>query len=136
MGALTTTGVRVANLNPGADVLATMQRIACAGCSIDAAGTQWDVRVAVCGTPAATIDCANSGSTVRMLLGVCAGANLAADSTAMRRCDAARWNPSARSYARSARGSRRAEGRLPLRVARIGRGPDARLHSPRDLRRR
>ncbi len=78
-GALTTTGIRVANLNPGADVLATMNALRALGCSIDVTGSQWHVQGGRLRPAGSTIDCANSGSTARMLLGVCAGANLTAE---------------------------------------------------------
>lgn len=70
--------LRIANLNPGRDVRATRQALEALGISIY---SQPD-RVVVTGerltATARTLDCMNSGSTVRMLLGVCAGANVAA----------------------------------------------------------
>jgi 3-phosphoshikimate 1-carboxyvinyltransferase len=56
--------VRVDNLNPGRDVAATRAALSALGKPFSA--------------PASTLDCMNSGSTARMLLGACAGAGIAA----------------------------------------------------------
>jgi 3-phosphoshikimate 1-carboxyvinyltransferase len=78
-GASVTQPLRIAHLNPGRDVRATRDALAALGARIgnDAAA------VVVSGgglvTPSAVLDCMNSGSTVRMLLGACAGANVPAD---------------------------------------------------------
>ncbi len=60
--------LHITNLNPGRDVLATrtaLQEIALRQAQGDTGGDR-------------SIDCMNSGSTARMLLGVCAGANIRA----------------------------------------------------------
>lgn len=70
--------VDVRNLNPGSDVQATAQALRAIGARVEIDGTSariWGVRIA---DPQSTIDCMNSGSTVRMMLGVCTGANLRA----------------------------------------------------------
>lgn len=68
--------VQIRNLNPGRDVAATAAAMRAIGASINIEGTT----ARACGgslhDPDAVIDCMNSGSTARMMLGVCAGANL------------------------------------------------------------
>jgi 3-phosphoshikimate 1-carboxyvinyltransferase len=70
--------LRIANLNPGRDVRATREALEALGVRIDSEGPE----VRVCGPglhpPRAALECMNSGSTARMLLGACAGANLSA----------------------------------------------------------
>lgn len=66
LAAKSATPLTIRNLNPGRDLLATAQALE----AIGAPGALHD--------PGGTIDCMNSGSTARMLMGVCAGANLRA----------------------------------------------------------
>lgn len=77
-GAAGRTPLRILNLNPGRDVLATRSALTALGASI----ASRDGEVVVGGGPlashAARLDCMNSGSTARMLLGACAGARIAA----------------------------------------------------------
>lgn len=70
--------IAVRNLNPGRDVRATAQALAAIGARMQFDGTQALVQSGDPRDPAETIDCMNSGSTARMMLGVCAGANLRA----------------------------------------------------------
>ncbi|HET6275528.1 MAG TPA: 3-phosphoshikimate 1-carboxyvinyltransferase [Candidatus Cybelea sp.] len=77
-GAAGTKPLRVVNLNPGRDVLATRNALAALGARIDARDGAHVVSGGGLATSAATLDCMNSGSTVRMLLGACAGAGIAA----------------------------------------------------------
>ncbi|HKU67200.1 MAG TPA: 3-phosphoshikimate 1-carboxyvinyltransferase [Candidatus Baltobacteraceae bacterium] len=70
--------VTVRNLNPGRDVRATVQALQAIGAEIELDGTTARVRGAVLHEPQHRIDCMNSGSTARMMLGVCTGANLRA----------------------------------------------------------
>lgn len=78
LGAKSPRPIMVRNLNPGRDVRATAQALAAIGARIELDGTQASVQSGDVRDPAATIDCMNSGSTARMMLGVCAGANLRA----------------------------------------------------------
>ncbi len=77
-GACCAEPLRIANLNPGRDVRATLEALEALGVRIDADGLE----VRVCGPglrpPRGVLECMNSGSTARMLLGACAGANLRA----------------------------------------------------------
>ena len=79
-GARCAAAVRIAGLNPGRDVCATRQALAALGARI---GIDDETNVTVAGeglsAPAATLDCMNSGSTARMMLGACAGAGIRAE---------------------------------------------------------
>ena len=72
--------LRIRNLNPGRDVRATQEALAALGVAFQRDGDQ----LIVSGSPeglhesGATLDCMNSGSTARMLLGACAGAGVSA----------------------------------------------------------
>jgi len=68
----------VSNLNPGRDVEATRDALAALGVRIENAGSEHVVHPASLADPRHTLDCMNSGSTVRMLLGACAGAGISA----------------------------------------------------------
>ncbi len=71
--------VPIVNLNDGRDVAATLAAIEAIGARVKRQGHG---SVVVGGgslrSPRAAMDCANSGSTARMMLGACAGANLSA----------------------------------------------------------
>ncbi|HYL26690.1 MAG TPA: 3-phosphoshikimate 1-carboxyvinyltransferase [Candidatus Nitrosotalea sp.] len=77
-GAASAAPLRIANLNPGRDVKATREALAELGARIAGDGDELVVAGGQLASPARTLDCMNSGSTARMLLGACAGANLAA----------------------------------------------------------
>jgi 3-phosphoshikimate 1-carboxyvinyltransferase len=71
--------VRISNLNPGRDVRATLEALMALGARIEEKGGAIELSTAggaPLREPFATIDCMNSGSTARMMMGVCAGANL------------------------------------------------------------
>jgi len=70
--------LHVQNLNPGRDVRATLEALMALGVRIERSGDTAQIAGGRLTTPATTIDCMNSGSTARMLLGVCAGAGIAA----------------------------------------------------------
>lgn len=77
-GARCTEPVRIANLNPGRDVRATREALAALGARIETDGGDVVVAGGRLQTPDESLDCMNSGSTVRMLLGACAGAGVRA----------------------------------------------------------
>lgn len=77
-GASCTAPLRIANLNPGRDVRATRDALATLGVRFGSEGADVVVAGGRLATPAATLDCMNSGSTVRMLLGACSGAGVRA----------------------------------------------------------
>jgi 3-phosphoshikimate 1-carboxyvinyltransferase len=77
-GGRSSTPLRIANLNPGRDVFATREALEALGVTIRSDGGDVIVTAATLAEPVRTLDCMNSGSTVRMLLGVCAGANIGA----------------------------------------------------------
>jgi len=72
------TPVAISNLNPGRDVAATRAALEALGAHIDVDGAVVNVSSARLRDPSAPLDCENSGSTARMLMGVCSGANLRA----------------------------------------------------------
>lgn len=68
--------IEIRNLNPGRDVEATARALTAIGASVERNGDAAVVRGGALRDSEATVDCMNSGSTARMLLGVCAGASL------------------------------------------------------------
>src|SRR6202042_3234448 len=70
--------LRISNLNPGRDVLATRKALAALGVRLRTDRSDTIVDAGPLISPASTLDCMNSGSTVRMLLGACAGAGVRA----------------------------------------------------------
>jgi 3-phosphoshikimate 1-carboxyvinyltransferase len=70
--------LRIRNLNAGRDVQATLEALRALGVGIEANGPEIVVRGGRLREPFTTLDCMNSGSTARMLLGVCAGADIRA----------------------------------------------------------
>ncbi len=69
---------RISNLNPGHDVRATREALVALGARIDASGSGVTVHPERLRDPLEALDCMNSGSTARMLLGACAGAGVRA----------------------------------------------------------
>ncbi len=76
VGGLSPEPLHIANLNPGRDLLATRRALEAIGVRIDAYNEWLVVSGGTLHEPLDTIDCMNSGSTARMMLGVLAGANL------------------------------------------------------------
>ncbi len=76
VGAALSEPLQIQNLNTGADVLATADALRALGAAISLDGQSATVTPAHLHDAAETIDCRNSASTARMVLGVCAGANL------------------------------------------------------------
>ncbi|MGA8532821.1 MAG: 3-phosphoshikimate 1-carboxyvinyltransferase [Candidatus Tumulicola sp.] len=68
----------ISNLNPGSDVRATVEALMALGVTIERDEADLVVRGARLRESVAPLDCMNSGSTARMLLGACAGANVRA----------------------------------------------------------
>ncbi|MDQ2680277.1 MAG: 3-phosphoshikimate 1-carboxyvinyltransferase [Candidatus Eremiobacteraeota bacterium] len=81
LGALSPQGISIENLNAGRDVRATITALSALGAQIEESGTQAFVRAASFHDPSDPLDCMNSGSTTRMLMGICSGANLRAQFT-------------------------------------------------------
>jgi 3-phosphoshikimate 1-carboxyvinyltransferase len=77
-GAATPAPLRISNLNPGRDVRATAGALIALGARIERDGSDVIVSGGRLREPIAPLDCMNSGSSARMLLGACAGANLPA----------------------------------------------------------
>ena len=70
--------ISIYGLNPGRDVIATREALIALGATVQHDGDAIIVTGAPLREPLDTIDCMNSGSTARMMLGVCAGANVRA----------------------------------------------------------
>ena len=78
VGAASAEATRITNLNSGRDVRATLEALGQLGTEISVDGERYAVRGGALRDPIVAIDAMNSGSTVRMLLGLCAGAGLRA----------------------------------------------------------
>jgi 3-phosphoshikimate 1-carboxyvinyltransferase len=78
VGARCNEPLRISNLNPGRDVGATRDALAALGVQIERAGQDNVVHPAPLVGTSHALDCMNSGSTARMLLGACAGAGVSA----------------------------------------------------------
>ncbi len=75
-GACVPEPLRIANLNPGRDVRATREALAALGARIESDATETVVHAQRLRPAPGSLDCMNSGSTARMLLGACSGANV------------------------------------------------------------
>ncbi|MDQ6930370.1 MAG: 3-phosphoshikimate 1-carboxyvinyltransferase, partial [Candidatus Eremiobacteraeota bacterium] len=78
LGATLTAPLRITNLNPGRDLLATIGALSSIGIPIERDGGDIVVHPRPLNDAPATVDCMNSGTTARLILGVCSGANIAA----------------------------------------------------------
>jgi 3-phosphoshikimate 1-carboxyvinyltransferase len=76
LGASAPEPLRVENLNLGRDVRATLEALIALGARVEGEGTTLTVSGGKLREPMGPLDCMNSGSTARMLLGVCAGADI------------------------------------------------------------
>ena len=74
LGAMARGTTRISGLLESEDVLATAQAVAALGAAVERAGPgEWRVTGAAWTSPAGAIDCGNSGTAARLLLGACAG---------------------------------------------------------------
>ncbi|MBA3730075.1 MAG: 3-phosphoshikimate 1-carboxyvinyltransferase, partial [Sphingomonas sp.] len=74
IGALASGTTRIKGLLESDDVLATARAVGALGAMIERAGPgEWKVTGARWTSPAKPIDCGNSGTSARLLLGACAG---------------------------------------------------------------
>lgn len=115
-GAAGTAPLRIANLNAGRDVRATCGALVALGAHVRSDGNDVVVGGGRLLSPPTILDCMNSGSTARMLLGACAGANAAAsfdgDSSLRRRP----MEPVAAQLRAFGAKIETADGRLPLKL--------------------
>jgi 3-phosphoshikimate 1-carboxyvinyltransferase len=79
LGAAAPHPLTITNLNPGRDVRATMEALLALGARVEGNGNALTIHATRLREPMGTLDCMNSGSTARMMLGVCAGADVRAD---------------------------------------------------------
>jgi 3-phosphoshikimate 1-carboxyvinyltransferase len=77
-GAAAPEPLEITNLNPGRDVRATVEALIALGAHVEGDGPSLNVSCSRLREAMGTIDCMNSGSTARMILGVCAGADVQA----------------------------------------------------------
>ena len=63
----------ITNLNTAEDVMRTMRAVEAFGALVEQDGERWRVRGAQWRTPDAPIDCGNSGTTARLLIGAVSG---------------------------------------------------------------
>ena len=74
LGAMASGTTHISGLLESGDVLATAQAVAALGATVERIGPgEWHVTGAAWTSPAEPIDCGNSGTTARLLLGACAG---------------------------------------------------------------
>jgi 3-phosphoshikimate 1-carboxyvinyltransferase len=78
LGAAAPKPLEIHNLNPGRDVRATMEALIALGARVDSTGGVLRLHATQLREPMGALDCMNSGSTARMMLGVCAGADVPA----------------------------------------------------------
>src|SRR3546814_1466690 len=79
LGALAKVTTRIPGLLEGQDVLATAAAVRAFGARAERLGpSEWRVTGASWRSPAAPVDCGNSGTGVRLLIGAAAGFDLAA----------------------------------------------------------
>ena len=78
LGAASAEPLDIANLNPGRDVRATLEALIALGARVEPNGNAVRIAGGRLREPMGPIDCMNSGSTARMMLGVCAGADVQA----------------------------------------------------------
>ncbi len=78
LGCATAQPLQISNVNTGLDVVATQRALRALGGSIETHGERTLVSARHLHSATGTIDCQNSGSTARLLMGVCAGAKIAA----------------------------------------------------------
>jgi 3-phosphoshikimate 1-carboxyvinyltransferase len=79
LGAAAPHPLTITNLNPGRDVRATMEALIALGARVEGSDDTLTIHATHLREPMGTLDCMNSGSTARMMLGVCAGADIPAD---------------------------------------------------------
>jgi len=76
IAASTQAKVRVQNLNPGRDLDATIGALSSIGASAKRDGPDAEVQGGRLHAPEAPVNCLNSGTTARLIMGTCAGAGL------------------------------------------------------------
>jgi len=69
---------RVSNIAPGEDVASSMRCVAQLGATVERTGLDACIRGGAWHDPSAALDCGNSGTTMRFLIGALAGRGIAA----------------------------------------------------------
>lgn len=78
LGAALEEPLRISNLNPGTDVRATIGALSSIGISIESDEPDVIVHPGLLHDAYTALDCMNSGTTTRLMMGICSGANIAA----------------------------------------------------------
>ena len=78
LGAALEGPLRISNLNPGTDLRATIGALTSIGIAIKSDGPDVIVHPGPMQDAYTAIDCMNSGTTTRLMMGICSGANIAA----------------------------------------------------------
>ena len=73
LGALATSETRIRGMSEGADVMATVAALNAFGVEVTKEGDFWRVRGGAWRSPQGHIDCGNSGTTARLVMGAAAG---------------------------------------------------------------
>ncbi|HET9398366.1 MAG TPA: 3-phosphoshikimate 1-carboxyvinyltransferase [Sphingomicrobium sp.] len=73
LGAMAEGRTRIAGLSASGDVLATMRALEAFGIAVERGGEEWIVHGGPWQSPADPVDCGNSGTTARLLMGAVAG---------------------------------------------------------------
>lgn len=115
-GAFSTESLEVTNLNPGRDVRATMEALIALGAHVEGDATALRIQGGNLREPMGPLDCMNSGSTARMLLGVCAGADIAAEFTGDESLSRRPMEPVAAQLRAFGAKIETTDGHLPLRI--------------------
>lgn len=118
LGAACDAPLHISNLNPGRDVRATLDALRALGTRIEHAEPDGAtiVHPSALTRPDRIIDCMNSGSTARMLLGVCAGAGVAAQFDGDQSLRRRPMEPVAAQLRAFGARIETSDGRLPLRI--------------------
>ena len=117
LGSASADALDVSNLNPGRDVRATLEALVAVGASVEGQGTSIRIHGGRLREPMGPIDCMNSGSTARMLLGVCAGADIRAEFDGDASLRVRPMEPVAAQLRAFGAKIDTTDGRLPMRVA-------------------
>ena len=124
LGAIAGGETTVTGLNRGADVAASIAAMRACGARIeDGAGGALRIMGGPLRSPAAVLDCANSGTTTRLLMGLCAGSGLVAEFDGDESLRSRPMERIARPLRAMGATVTTTGGKLPARVAGLERGP-------------
>ncbi len=117
LGAYGREPLAIGNLNPGRDVRATMEALMALGARVERSAAGIKIYGGRLREPMGTLDCMNSGSTARMMLGVCAGADVRAEFDGDESLRKRPMEPVAAQLRAFGAKIETTDGKLPMRVA-------------------